>query len=102
MHALHWKQSLAVTVALSLTLLMVGVVGLGAAVQDGDVVPPELDVSLRGLHIIAYMTDPIECQPYWPCPGPSRNYYVVWAFHKTAPDDVRETGGQILTVQLMR
>jgi hypothetical protein len=102
MLSLHWRQCLVVAVVLSLMLVMVGVVGLSVAVQDGFVVPPELDVSLRGLHIIAYMTDPIECQPYRPCPGPSRNYYVVWAFHKTAPDYVRETGGRILTVQLMR
>jgi len=64
--------------------------------------PPDLNVSLSGLHIVAYTTDPIECRPYLPCPGPSRDYYVVWVGYKTAPDSVRETGRRILTMPLQR
>jgi hypothetical protein len=103
MHSLRLGQSLAVAVVLSLTLLIVGVVGLGVGIRHGDVMPPDLNVSLSGLHIVAYTTDPIQCRPYLPCPGPfSRDYYVVWVFRKTAPDSVRETGRRILSVPLQR
>jgi hypothetical protein len=102
MHALRLGQSLAVAVALSLTLLIAGVVGLDIAIGQGAVVPPDLDVSLSGLPIVGYTTDPIECRPYLPCPGPSQDYYVVWVFRTTAPDDVREPGRRILTMPLQR
>jgi hypothetical protein len=102
MYSLRLAQSLAVAVALSLTLLIVGVIGLGAGIRQGDVMPPDLNVSLSGLHIVAYTTDPIECRPYLPCPGPNRDYYVVWVFRETAPDDVRKTGRRILTMALQR
>jgi hypothetical protein len=102
MHSMRLWQNLVVAVALSLMLLLVGVVGLGVGIRQGAVVPPELNVSLSGLHIAAYTTDPIECRPYLPCPGPNQDYYVVWVFRKTAPDYVRETGRRILTVPLQR
>jgi hypothetical protein len=103
MHSRRLGQSLAVAVVLSLTLLLVGVVGLGVGIRHGDVVPPDLDVSLSGLRIVAYTTDPIECRPYLPCPSPlSRDYDVVWVFRETTPDYVRETGHRILTVPLQR
>jgi len=102
MYALRLGQSLAVAVALSLTLLIVGAAGLSVGIWHGDVMPPEMDVSFSGLHIVAYTTDPIACRPYLPCPGPSRDYYVVWVFRKTAPDTVRETGRRILTMALQR
>jgi hypothetical protein len=103
MRSLRLGQSLAVAVALSLTLLIVGMVGLGVGIRHGDVMPPDLDVSLSGLHIVAYTTDPIECRPYLPCPGPfSRDYYVVWVFRTTAPDYMRETGRRIFVMPLQR
>jgi len=100
MRSLRMGQSLAVAVALGLTLLIVGAVGLGVGIQHGDIVPPDLNVSLSGLHIVAYTTDPIECRPYLPCLGSSRDYYVVWVFRKTAPDNVHETWRRILTMPL--
>jgi hypothetical protein len=100
MRALHLGQHLAVVVALSLPLLLVGVVGLGVGIQHGAVVPPDLNVSLSGLHIVAYTTDPIACDPYLPCPAQAQDYYVVWVFRKSAPDYGRETGHRILTVPL--
>jgi hypothetical protein len=102
MYSLRLAQSLAVAVALSLTLLIVGVIGLGAGIRQGDVMPPDLNVSLSGLHIVAYTTDPIECRPYLPCLGQTQDYYVVWVFRKTAPDDVPDTGRRILTMPLQR
>jgi hypothetical protein len=102
MHSQRLGQSLAVAVALGLVLLIVGAAGLGVGIWHGDVVPPDLDISLIGLHIVAYTTDPIACRPYLPCPGPSQDYYVVWVFRKTAPDNLSETGRRILTMSLQR
>jgi hypothetical protein len=100
MHSTRLGQSLVVAVALSLTLLIAGVVGLGVGIRHGDVVPPDLDVSLSGLHIIAYTTDPIECRPYLLCLGPTQDYYVVWVFREPAPDNLSEPGRRVLTVPL--
>jgi hypothetical protein len=102
MRTLRLGQSLAVAVALSLTLLIVGAAGLGVGIWHGDVVAPDLNVSLSGLHIVAYTTDPIECRPYLPCLGPMGDYYVVWVYYKTARDDVCDTGRRILTMPLQR
>ena len=77
-------------------------VGLGVGIQHGDVAPPDLNVSLSGLHIVAYTTDPIECRLYLPCLGPSQDYYVVGVYRTTAPDNLSETGHRILTVPLQR
>jgi hypothetical protein len=99
MRSLRLGQSLAVAVALSLTLLLVGVLTLGA-IRLGVVVPPDLDIWLGGIHIVASITDPHECRLALPCPGPYRDYYVVWVYYKTAPDDVGEDGGRILVVPL--
>jgi hypothetical protein len=102
MHSTRLGQNLVVAVALSLLLLIVGGVGLGVGIRQGAVVPPDLNVSLNRLHIVAYTTDPIECRPYLPCSGPTRDYYVVWVFREPAPDDLRDTGRRILTVPLQR
>jgi hypothetical protein len=102
MHALHVGQSLAVAVALSLMVLIFGVIGLGVAIQHSDVVPLDLDVSLSGLRIIAYSTDPIECRPHGLCPGATRYYDVVWVVRETAPDYVHDTWHRILSVPLQR
>jgi len=102
MHAQRLGQRLAVAVALSLILLLVGVIGLGVPIRQSDVVVPDVDVSLRGLRIVAYTIDPIECQPDLLCPGAPRDYQVVWAFRETAPDYVHETWHWIVTVPFQR
>jgi hypothetical protein len=102
MRAMHLGQRLAVAVALSLTLLIVGVVGLGMDIRSGDVVPPDLNISLSGLYIVAHITDPSECRIAQPCPDPQRDSYAVWVFYKTAPDDGGLHGGRMLVVPLQR
>ena len=102
MRAMRLGQRLAVAVALSLTLLIVGVVWLGVGIRPGDVVPPDLNISLSGVRIVAYTTDPIECRPDLLCPGAPRDSYVVWVFYRAAPDDVGLHGGWILVVPLQR
>jgi hypothetical protein len=98
MRALRLGQRLAI--ALSLTLLIVGAIGLGAGIQHGDIQPPDLNITLSGLHIVAYTTDPIECRPYLACQGLYRAYYEIWVFRQTAPDSVPENGHRILSVPL--
>ena len=103
MHALRLGQRLAVTVALSLTLLIFGLIGLGVGILHGAVVPPDLHVSLSGLHLYAYTTDPIACQPDLRCPGTPRDYQVVWAFRgETAPEYGLETWHWMLSVPVRR
>jgi hypothetical protein len=100
MYALHLGQSLAVAVALSLMLLIGGVIGLGVAMGHSDVVPPDLDVSLSGLRIVAYTTNLIECRPHGLCPGATRYYDVVWVVRETAPDYLHDTWHRVLSVPL--
>lgn len=106
MRSIRLWQSLAVAVALCLTLLMVGVVGLGMVIRHGDVVPPDLDVSLGGLHIVAHVTDPNACRIALrfalPCPDPDQDYYGVWVFRTTTPEYLSENGGRVLLVPLKR
>ncbi len=102
MHDQRLGQRLAVAVALSLMLLIVGVIGLGVAIRHGDVVPPDLDVSLSGVRIVAYVTRPIECQPDLICPGTPRDYRVVWVLARPPTDYVHETWHPILSMPLQR
>ena len=100
MHSTHLGQSLAVGVVLSLMLLIVGVAGLGVGLRHGDVMPPDLNIALSGLHIVAITTYPIACRPYLPCQDSFRDYYVVWVFRQTVPKTVPENGFRILTMPL--
>ena len=79
-------QRLTVAVALSLTLLIGGVVELGTGIQHGDIQPPHLEISFGGLHIVAKTIDPMDCWPYTLCHGSSREYYEVWVSYQTAPE----------------
>src|SRR5262245_33670825 len=97
MHSRRLGQSLAVAVTISLALLL-GIALALAAIRQGAVVPPDLEVSLSGLHIVASITDPHECRIALPC----RDSYVVWVFYKNAPDDVAGNGRRILVVPLKR
>jgi hypothetical protein len=102
MHSLRLGQNLVIAVALSLMLLIAGVVGLGVGIRQGAVVPLDLNVSLSGFRIVAYTTDPIECRPHGLCPGATRYYDVVWVVRETAPDYVHDIWHRILTVPLQR
>jgi hypothetical protein len=100
MHAQHLGQHLAVAIAFSLLLLIVGIIGLGVAVPLSGVDPHDLDVSLSGFRIIAYTTDPSECQPNFLCPRSTREYQVIWVVRESAPEYVHETWHRILNVPL--
>jgi hypothetical protein len=83
-------------------VLIAGMIELGVAIQQSDSVPLDLDVSLSGLRILAYTTDPIKCRPDLLCPGPTRHYQVVWVIRETGPDYMHETWHPILSVPLQR
>ena len=109
MHALHWRQCLAVTVALSLTLLIAGVVGLGAAVQEGVVAPPELDARLPAFHLKAFATNDPACATYLLCAPEhfavsEQRYYTIWILTRTGQSDwpggEYETGRRLLLMPL--
>ena len=100
MRALRLGQCFAIAVALSLILLIASAVGLGVGIQHGATRSPNLDVSFSELHIVAYVTNQIECWLYQPRHSSSRYYYVVWVFCPTAPHYVHETWHRILTVPL--
>ena len=76
MRSIHPGPSLAAAITLGLALLIAAMFGLGVAIRQGVVAPPNLDVQLSGLRITAYTTP--ECQPYSHCSNSTRNYYVVW------------------------
>ena len=102
MPALHLGQRLTVAVVLSLMLLIVGGIGLGMAIRQSDDILPDLDVSSRELRLLAYTTDPSECQPDLLCPRPIREYQVIWVVRESAPEYVHETWHRILNVPLQR
>ncbi len=101
MNALYLRQGLVIVLALSL-LLTVGTAGLGVGILHGDVRAPNLDISLRGFQMVAYTTDPIECQPSLACRGSSRYYSVFWVSRQTAPNYVHLTWHRILSVPLQQ
>src|SRR5262249_10981347 len=107
-HRISFARTLAVAVPLSLMLLMVGVVGLGLALRNGDFVPPVLDVRITHIRIAAYRTHYPECPPHTLCPletiAPSEAYYVVWSVYElaTAAQPNGRTAHRLLVVRLKR
>ena len=91
MRAMHLRQYLTAAVTLGLTLLIAGALGLGAAIQQGTVEPPPLDVQHGMIRIVAYRTHYPACPPYTQCPpqsvAPPQEYYVVWSIAQTATAD---------------
>ena len=109
MHARHRGQSLAAVVTLSVLLLMAGMFGFGAAIQQRVIALPELDVRFGRSHVVAYTTRTPDCVRYLTsCPPeligrPTRDFYVIWVLTRTgqpAPPDERETGTRLLTLLL--
>ena len=91
MRTLHVRQHFGVAIALILTLLIVGATALGVAMQHGDRMLPQLNVSLNQFQIIAYTTDPIDSRSERSCHAASRYYAVLWVVHTPAPDYAYET-----------
>ena len=108
MRRLHWGQCLTVAVAFSLTLLMVGMIGLEVAIRQGVVEPPNVDWQLGRVRITAYRTSTPECPPYF-CLSKSvesaQASYVVWCINELTSEDqsyrrYRNIARRILVVPL--
>ena len=107
MRAVRFEQRLAIAVTLSLMLLIVGVIGLGAAIRYGEVVLPTLDLDLGIVRIVAYTTRYPDCPPYIQCPpqsvAPPQTYFVVWSIYELAPAEqpYGRTTRQVLVMPLI-
>ena len=89
MRSVHLGPILATVLILGLALLIADVVGLGMAIERGDVEPPEVDWRLSIVHIAAHRTSSPECPPY-SCieksVEPPKAYYVVWRINQLVSD----------------
>jgi hypothetical protein len=108
MQQVSLRQVLAILGAGMVILIIVPVL-LGIAIQQGAVAPPQLDVRLRGLHLIAYTIHAPDCDGYvMPCPpeliAPAgQKFYVIWVWTRTgqlAWADEWQTGARLLTLPL--
>src|SRR5262245_15244866 len=108
MRRLPWGQCLTVAVAFSLTLLMVGMIGLEVAIRQGVVEPPNVAWQLGGVRITAYRTSTPECPPDF-CTeksvAPPEEYYVLWVIDELLSDNqpyrrYRSIASRLLVVPL--
>ena len=81
MRAVPLNRRLPIAFTLSLTLLIVGTIGLGAAIRRGEVMPPALDLELGIARIVAYTTHYPWCPPKSVAP---QAFYVVWSIYEPA------------------
>lgn len=88
MHSLLFWKALAVVGTIHLALLIAIVVGLGVAIRESVVDPPDLDLGYASINITAYSTHDPECPPYTNCPlhsaGPAHKYDVIVSIHHRA------------------
>ena len=107
--ALRTKVYVASVVA-AVALVVSGLaLAVGVAMQQGAVMPPELDVRLGRAHLMAYVTHTPACvRSLTPCPpelieSPAQDFYDIWVLTQTrqpAPPDEREIATRILTLPL--
>jgi len=83
------RQVLAAVLIAGMVLVVMVPLLLGIAIQEGAIAPPQLDVRLGGLHLIAYPTHAPDCDRYvTPCQPelmapPAQEFYVIWVFSST-------------------
>jgi hypothetical protein len=103
------RKILAIILGAVMVLLVTSTVLFGVAIQRRAVAPPELDMRLGRLHLVAYATHTPDCARYLTsCPPelitlPAQDYYVFWVLTRTgqvASPDERETGTRVLTLPL--
>jgi hypothetical protein len=106
MRSLFSGQCLFIAGALSLMLLIGGVIGLGVAIRRDQIVPPTFDLELGIVRIVGYTTHYPDCPPYRQCPpqsvAPPQAFYVVWSIYKLAPAEqpYGRTTRQVLVMPL--
>jgi hypothetical protein len=103
------RQVLAAVLIAGMVIVVMVPLLLGIAIQQGAIAPPQLDVRLGGLELIAYPTHAPDCDRYvTPCQpelmaAPAQEFYVIWVFSRTgqlASADEWQTGTRLLTLRL--
>jgi hypothetical protein len=106
MRATPHKQCLHFAVMLSVTLVIVGMLRLGAAIRRGEIVPPTLGLQLGIVRIVMHATHYPECPPYTHCElesaAPPKTFYVVWSIYEppTVEQPYGRTARRVLVVPL--
>jgi hypothetical protein len=105
---LNLRRRFAISIMLSLTLLIAGTIGFGVAIQQGSVAAPRLDIRYGTMWIVGYTTHNPECAPYMPCPPDAgealQAYYVIWSIRQLPTPDqpYGRTARRVLVVALKR
>ena len=103
------RQVLAAVLIAGMVIVVMVPLLLGIAIQQGAIAPPQLDVRLGGLHLIAYATHMPDCDRYvTPCVSdilapPAQEFYVIWVFSHTGQLTASEewrTGTPLLTLRI--
>jgi hypothetical protein len=109
MRPAHLGAVLASALGAGMVLLVTATVVFGLAIQRNVIAPPELDVRLGRVRLVAYTTHTPNCVRFLTsCPleliaRPTQDYYVFWVLTRTgqpAPPDERVTGRRILNLPL--
>jgi hypothetical protein len=105
------RQVLTVILVAGMLIVVIVPIPLGVAIQQGTIAPPQLDVRLGGLHLIAYATHPPDCDRYvTPCQAElvapaGQEFYVIWIWTRTGQLDAPQewqTGTRLLTLPLRK
>lgn len=102
------KHVLAVVLGAGMVVLSIVPALLGMAIQQRVIAPPQLDVQLGGLHLLAATTRAQDCDGYvTPCQvelmEPAQDFYVIWLLthaRQSASPGKRWTGSRLLRLRL--
>ena len=103
-------QVLAPSLVAAMVICVVVPLLLGIAIEQSALAPPQLDVRLGGLHLIAYATHPPDCDRYvTPCQAElvapaGQEFYVIWIWTRTGQLDSpqeSQTSTRLLTLRLV-
>ncbi len=109
MQRVSLRQVLAAILVAGMVIVVVVPILLGIAIHQGAIAPPQLDVRLRGLHLVGYVTHTPDCDRYvTPCQPelmapPAQDFYVIWVLTRTrqlTSADEWQTGTRLLTLPL--
>lgn len=84
MHRFRRSPILALIVVAAVVVLIIVPMLLGMGIQEGVIAPPQLDVQLGGLNLVAATMQASDCDGYvTPCSlelasSPDQEFYVIW------------------------
>jgi hypothetical protein len=109
MQPVSLRQVLVAILGAGMVILVIVPILLGIAIQQRTIAPPQLDIQLGGLHLVAYATHTPVCDRYvTPCPpelmaSPPRDFYVIWVLTRTeqlASANEWKTGTRLVALPL--